>query len=111
MKRERRRPTTSAEKHRLSGSAAVGFAVFGPPPLLPGEKLEDYQSLLAQISSAVESVDVIDRMWVRDITDLHWDVVRLQRLKVNLIASSAQGALVSVLVPLLDAVEAEDGEE
>jgi hypothetical protein len=39
-------------------------------------------------------------MWIRDVVDLAWDVLRLRRLKANLLRVRAREALYEVLEPL-----------
>src|SRR5271155_4059961 len=73
------------------------LAPFGPPPLLQGEDKAAYGTLLARISSTVRPADILEEIWVRDIVDLSWDILRLRRLKVNLIAATAYEGLQIVL--------------
>ena len=62
--------------------------IFGPPPLLDGESQEVYDTLLARVTGAVNPKDIIEEFWVHDIVDLHWEILRLRRLKVALLSSS-----------------------
>ena len=68
--------------------AASHLEIFGPPPLLDGESLEVYDTLLARVTGAVNPKDIIEEIWVHDIVDLVWEVLRLRRLKVALLSSS-----------------------
>ena len=56
--------------------------IFGPPPLLEGEDSKAYDTLLARVSGAVKPKDIIEEIWVRDIVNLTWEILRLRRLKV-----------------------------
>ena len=71
------------------GSIAAGhLEIFGPPPLLDGESQEVYDTLLARVTGAVNPKDIIEEIWVHDIVDLVWEILRLRRLKVALLSSS-----------------------
>lgn len=57
--------------------------LFGPPPLHDGEDSAAYDELLACVSSKVKPVDIIEKLLVRDVVDLSWDVLRLRRLRAH----------------------------
>jgi hypothetical protein len=61
-----------------------------------------YDELSTQISAAVIPAYIFEDIWVQDITDLYWEVLRLRRLKVNLMTATAYNGLGTVLEPLLD---------
>jgi hypothetical protein len=63
--------------------------VFGLPPLLGSEKQTDYEELFARISEAVKPADILEEIWICDIADLTWEVLRLRRLKAVLIDASS----------------------
>jgi hypothetical protein len=73
---------------------------FGPPPLIRGENPADYQALLKRVSAAVQPRDFLDEIWVRDIVDLYWEMLRLRRLKTGLLNASMSEALRAVLTSL-----------
>ena len=68
--------------------AASHLEIFGPPPLLDGESQEVYDTLLARVTGNVNPKDIIEEIWVHDIVDLVWEILRLRRLKVALLSSS-----------------------
>src|ERR1700674_814547 len=75
-----------AAKSTFSASGSVGWlAACGDPPLIPGEDRVAYDELLARVSAAVEPADIFEEIWVRDVVDHEWEVLRLRRLKVNLL--------------------------
>lgn len=92
--------TASGRSHSL--------ALFGAPPLLQGEDKAAYDGLLARISDAVNPMDVIEEIWVRDVVDLSWDVLRLRRLKASLITVSLHKGLARLLNPLMETPEARE---
>jgi hypothetical protein len=63
--------------------------VFGLPPLLGDEKLTDYEELFAKISEAVKPADILEEIWICDIADLTWEILRWRRKKANLIDASS----------------------
>ena len=68
--------------------AASHLEIFGPPPLLDGESQEVYDALLARVTGTVNPKDIIEEIWVHDIVDLVWEILRLRRLKAALLSSS-----------------------
>jgi hypothetical protein len=69
--------------------AASHLEIFGPPPLLAGESQEVYDTLLARVTGTVNPKDIIEEIWVHDIVDLVWEILRLRRLRIALLSSSA----------------------
>ena len=82
-------------------------ALFGPPPLFDGEDPKIYDQLLAQVSTTVMPEDIFENIWVRDVVDLTIEVLRLRRLKVNLMKSNAYKGLTETLLPLVGRMQAE----
>ena len=68
-----------------------------PPPLVNGEDAATYDQLAARITAAVGPENVIEEIWVRDVVDLVWDVVRLRRLKAGLFTVGASDGMVEIL--------------
>jgi hypothetical protein len=77
-------------------------ALFDHPNLLEGEDAAEYQELLARIRVAVTPVDVIDEMFIADVADLEWVVLRWRRLKTTLIRGHGLTALEEFLGEKLD---------
>lgn len=71
--------------------------LLGPPPLLPNESLVDYEGLKARLRAKIVPQDVLEEIWVRDILDLQWEVLRMRRLKARLLANSSPAGLESLL--------------
>ena len=87
-----------------AGSTAVAptrLAIFGPPPLLPGENFAAYDELLARVSAAVKPADILDEIWVRDVVDLVWETHRWRRLKANLITATSYKGVEAVVEPMI----------
>jgi hypothetical protein len=62
------------------------LAWMGPPPLVPGEDPAQYEHVLRLVAHAMKPVDIVDWFWVRDVTDLEWEVVRLRKIKAFMIS-------------------------
>jgi hypothetical protein len=69
--------------------AASQLEIFGPPPLLDGESPEAYDALFSRVTGTVNPKDIIEEIWVHDIVNLLWEILRLRRLRVALLSSSA----------------------
>jgi len=71
--------------------------LLGPPPLLPNESAADYEGLKARLRAKIVPRDVIEEIWLRDILDLQWEVLRMRRLKSRLLSNSSPAGLESLL--------------
>lgn len=71
--------------------------LLGPPPLLPNESLVDYEGLKARLRAKIVPQDVLEEIWLRDILDLQWEVLRMRRLKARLLGNSSPIGLESLL--------------
>ena len=71
--------------------------LFGSPLLLKGEDAEAYERLFAGIHAAVKPVDTLDEMFVTDVVELEWEVLRWRRLKSTLLRMCQCDALKEVL--------------
>ena len=54
----------------------------GPAPLLEGEDKADYIGLLEGVRRQVKPKDVIEQIYIRDVVDLTWELMRSRRIKV-----------------------------
>ena len=71
----------------IASDGALRFA--GPIRLISGENSTSYDELLARVTDTIKPTDIIEEMWVRDLVDLVWEVLRLRRLKASLFAGRA----------------------
>jgi hypothetical protein len=71
--------------------------LLGPPPLVPGDDGNRYQRFLAAIVAEVKPTDILECIWVRDVIDLQWEILRYRKAKAQLfesaIAHAADNAL------------------
>jgi hypothetical protein len=56
--------------------------LLGEPPLLAIEDPNHYYTLLAELAGEVKPKDIVEWLWVKDITDLSWEILRYRRIKV-----------------------------
>jgi hypothetical protein len=68
------------------------------PPAIHGEEVSNYNTLSVRISAAVKPADPLEEIWVRDVVDLVWEVVRLRRLKAALMRTNADDGIRRVLL-------------
>jgi hypothetical protein len=80
-----------------SSEAAESRVLFGPPALLPAESPAEYWRLYSLLQAEVAPVDVIEKMWLRDLVDLQWEVRRWRRLSNDFLSSSKRYGLDEIL--------------
>jgi hypothetical protein len=66
-----------------SSEVLVLGTIFGPPPILPGEDASAYEALLGRVSADVKPTDILEKIWVRDVVDRTWEILRLRRIKTG----------------------------
>ena len=49
--------------------------------------------MLGRVSAGVSPKDIIENIWVRDVVDHTWEILRLRRIKKGLVSSRVQTAL------------------
>lgn len=76
--------------------------LLGERHLVLGEKPELYDALCSRIASVVQPKDIIEWFWVKDITDLLWEIQRLRRHKAAIINDGRKGALRELLWIAID---------
>jgi hypothetical protein len=83
--------TTTPDLPTLSEPAQspTDLSFLGSAPLIRGEEVSNYDTLLARISGAVKPADILEEIWVRDVVDLVWDAIRMRRLKAALMTVCA----------------------
>jgi len=64
--------------------------LFGYAPTLKTEDDEIYWNCVERFVKCVEPQDVIEWLWVKDVVDLSWEILRLRRLKIDLVEIDRQ---------------------
>ena len=75
---------TAGNKARAGLSKEESARFFGPPPLVAGEDPAQYERIRAQISAAVQPLDFLEEIWVNDVVNHVWEMLRLRLLMVDL---------------------------
>jgi hypothetical protein len=86
---------TTGVTNMLTTSSDTG--VLGPAILVVGESSDAYDGLCARIRAVVEPADMLEEIWLRDVTDLAWEVLRLRRIKAHLMQACAHEGLAKAL--------------
>jgi hypothetical protein len=73
--------------------------LFADPPLVGNETREGYDGLFNAIAVAVKPADAIAWLFVRDITDLSWEIRRERNLKLQVIKSAHEDKVRVFLTP------------
>jgi hypothetical protein len=60
-------------------------ALFGSAPILKSEDDAIYWNCMQRFVECVEPQDIIEWLWVKDVVDLSWEILRLRRLKIDLV--------------------------
>jgi hypothetical protein len=82
-----------------SNTALDRLSFFGPPALLEGEDPDAYDELLAGVASCVVASDLIEKIWLREIVDHTWEIIRWKRLKVAILNAAVEQAENYLLIP------------
>jgi hypothetical protein len=80
----------------------------GPPGLLPGESLVDFENLYRELKRHLKPGDVIEELWIRDIADHSWEVLRYRRFLIALNSVRLCETLATRLAPAIPDAAARD---
>ena len=78
----------------------VALVFTAPAPVVPGEDASVYRDLSARIFADAKPHGILEELWVHDVVEVVWDVVRLRRYKTHVLAACAQEGLHKVLTSL-----------
>jgi len=86
-RRRGRPPSVKAAVTQPSNQSVVSSLddFLGPAPLLEGEDRAAYIGLLEEVRRQVMPKDAIEQIYVRDVVDLTWELMRSRRIKVALL--------------------------
>jgi hypothetical protein len=88
---------TQEQQFVFATEAVESQVLFGPPALLPAESPAEYWRLYSLLQAELAPADVIEKMWLRDLVDLNWEVRRWRRLSNGLLSSSKHSGLDKIL--------------
>jgi len=88
-----------SSKHEISVVPIARDTVpaLATPALNGNDDSAAWHDLAERIVGAVKPADILEDIWVRDVVDLVWDVVRLRRLKAHLFAVGASDGMAHLL--------------
>lgn len=66
--------------------------IFGERPLIAGESPEDYDAALREVARAMAPNDFVDWMYVRDVRDVDWEILRCRRVPAGIIENARPAA-------------------
>ena len=91
-----------AERPDLSAIIPEHIAgILGPPSVLGTEDPRAYEQLFAEQAREWGPQDTSEWLYVRDLTDLGWEILRLQRAKSNVLKIALKNALAEIFVAML----------
>jgi hypothetical protein len=73
--------TTSTTANNLADLKEL----FGPPPVLSSEDSNAYDAVMVRFVESIKPKDFIEQMFIKDLTDLTWEIKRYSRHKALLI--------------------------
>src|SRR5215218_10058156 len=92
--------------------SANALEALAPPLLLPGESLENYQTLRQAILTEITPKSAIEWLLAIDIVELSWEIQRYRLLRHKLLERSRQRAIADALSQIdLIGIPAEDRED
>jgi hypothetical protein len=59
--------------------------LFGHAPTLKTEDNKAYWDFLNEVAGCLKPKDMIEWLWLKDVVDLSWEILRLRKLKITLI--------------------------
>jgi hypothetical protein len=71
--------------------------ILGKPPLFAGESENDFNNLLSRMAVDLRPKDVIEWIWIHNLTVLAWEVLRLRKLRASMLREAQQKELQKAL--------------
>jgi hypothetical protein len=75
--------------------------LLGPSWIMEGEDPNLYEELLGRVGAAVQPVDIIDWLLVKDVVALTWQIHRSRRLRQSIMRSARRAAMQRLLSSIL----------
>ena len=83
---------------------------FGKPPVLKSEDPQAYIKFLNKLAAEVEPTDQIEWLWLKDIADLSWEILRYKIFKVSILETQRDNNAIDKVYSILqDEWEKEEG--
>jgi hypothetical protein len=68
------------------------------PPLLFGESAEQFEYLHAELEQEIKPKGIIEKIYLNDVLALMWEILRLRRIKTNMICNARLVAIEMILL-------------
>jgi hypothetical protein len=89
----------SSKKSRIRPPSELA-RLFANPPVVGTETRADYQRLLDSIAETIDPTDIIAWLYVYQITDTAWEIIRERNLKRQVLENEHIRQIKLILVPL-----------
>ena len=76
--------------------------ILGKPPLLATEDPNAYYTLLAKLAREEKPSGIVEWLWVKDIADHTWDIIRLRRIKAAHVNGQFKSVVARQLQPIAE---------
>ena len=73
--------------------------IFAKTPCLSHEEPKDYSALLARWVQELKPTDAIEWLWIKDVADDSWEILRLLRIRPALLDAGRRPAVAELLAP------------
>jgi hypothetical protein len=73
------------------------LSIFGPRSVFENEDAAAYDELLLRLSSAIKPSDVLEEIWIRDVVDLEWDVLRFRKARKHQVSQAIANVLSDIM--------------
>lgn len=73
---------------------------FSEPTLIPGESYEEYEALRGLLIEDVDPQSNIEWLWLLDLTELTWEILRYRKLKARVTSMYRSKAIEAMLLRL-----------
>jgi hypothetical protein len=84
-KRKKTSPRNSAVKVNARSLPDCLGELFGHAPTLKSEDNKVYWDFLNEVAGCLKPKDIIEWLWLKDVVDLSWEILRLRKFKITLI--------------------------
>ena len=108
--RDARRSKVGEEYTILSTEKDINF-LNAKPPLLITESASEFASLRAALEQEIKPNGVIEQIYLEDMANIIWDILRLRRCKTGIINNAMCAALEGILEQLLSREDYENAFE
>ena len=93
IERVRLKRKARSQSKALASVPTPPWRLFGQPNILEGEDAAAYNELLDRVRAAVNSVDILEEIFIADLVSSEWERLRWNRLKSTLIRTHGLEAL------------------